>query len=179
MSEINLRSLKQEDLTSFKDAISTTVDKKDTKEEEKLTPRELSIYIEYDTPEGEKIKDNLISRIADADTRMSMTRIVSKLSAGMIFDDLPYLDRVRILALARCVTQIKDIPEWLNSWLATDDDLLFLLNQKLVEHETKFFRRDNSQSENGKTEARIRFAPSVLTVSSALDKSKKSTTGKS
>lgn len=174
MSELNLRNLKQEvkaESTSFESIIKEKVEEP---VEAKLTPRELNINIEYDTPEGKIITDTLVSRILDADTRMQMTRLVSRLSAGMLFDELPYLDRVRLLALARCFTQIKDLPAWAEEWLAVDDDLLFLLNAKLVEHETKFFRRDNSQSEEGQTKSRIRFSQTVPSTTSNPEQSKKS-----
>lgn len=149
MSELNLRNLKQE--------AQEELSKESPKIEQKLTPRNLDIVIEYDAPDGKTYKDTLVSSIVDSQGRMLMTRIVSRLASGMVFDDLPYIEKLRISALARATAQVKDPPEWFEKWVAEDDDLLFYLNEKLVEHETNFFRRNVEESEKGETKRRIRF----------------------
>lgn len=151
MSELNLRNLKQEAQEEL------SKEKESPKIEQKLTPRNLDIVVEYDAPDGKTYKDTLVSSIVDSQGRMLMTRVVSRLSSGMVFDELPFVERLRISALARATAQIKDPPEWFEKWVAEDDDLLFYLNEKLMEHETNFFRRNSEESEKGETKRRIRF----------------------
>lgn len=140
MSKLDLRVIAKEEAPSAK---------------KELTPRTLSFSISYESPDGDTFQDTLYSTIMDGDGRLTHQRVIQKLAQGMQFDNLAYAERLRIDALSRAVVQLKDAPEWVTTWIAQDDQLLADINNVLMEHESRYFRRSDSASEGNERKRRV------------------------
>lgn len=127
-----------------------------------LLPRELEFNIEFSAPDGKIYNEVLTSQIMDGDDRLTQQRVIQKLCAGVLFDNLAYAEKLRIEALSRCLTQIKDVPDFVAKWVGEDDQLLSELNRILVEHETRYFRGNARKSSEGEVEKRISITCSAL-----------------
>ena len=140
---LDLRQIKE-------DAESFTEEKKT-----QVIDRKLTLSISYDAPDGETYQDDIVSEILTSDTRLTKTRVFNRLTQGMIVSTLPQGEQLRLEALARLVTQVKDAPAWVIKWAGEDMDLLSDLNAALVEHETRYFRGNSRQGEGGEIKPRI------------------------
>lgn len=120
-----------------------------------LIPRELEFEIEFDAPDGKSYNQKLVSKIMDGDDRLTQQRVIQKLCAGVLFDNLSYAERLRIDALSRCLTQIKEAPDFISEWIGEDDQLLAEINTILVEHETRYFRGNARKGADGSAEKRV------------------------
>ena len=122
----------------------------------------MEFTIEFDAPDGKNHTQKLVSRIMDGDDRLTQQRVIQKLCAGVLFDNLAYAERLRIEALSRCLTQIKDVPEFISNWIGEDDQLLSEINRILVEHETRYFRGNARKGADGSAEKRVSITCSAL-----------------
>lgn len=120
-----------------------------------LLPRELEFDISFDAPSGESFSQKLTSKIMDGDDRLTQQRVIQKLCSGVLFDNLSYAEKLRIDAISRVLTQIKEVPDFLAQWIGEDDQLLAEINTTLVEHETRYFRGNARKSTDGKAEKRV------------------------
>jgi len=121
-----------------------------------LTPRDISIALEYQAPDGVDYSADIKSIILDGDARQAKTRILGQLTRGLNPDNLGAEDRYRTEALSRLVTQVKDAPEWLLKFAAEDLELLVYITGLLVEHETRYFRGNTTESKEGEDAGRVR-----------------------
>jgi hypothetical protein len=110
------------------------------KPEHKLTPRIISLDIEYETPTGQKKSCKLTSKVMDSAARMKYEKILATLASGYVFEQLPVEIQNRYAALARIVAQTIDTPDWLLEVCGEDLDFAYSLTLQLLEHEKRFFR---------------------------------------
>lgn len=127
-----------------------------------LMPRELEFEIQFDAPDGKSYTEKLISKIMDGDDRLTQQRVIQRLCSGVLFDNLSYAEKLRIDAISRALTQIKDVPDFIAQWVGEDDQLLAEINEILVEHETRYFRGNARKSAEGSAEKRVSITCSAL-----------------
>jgi hypothetical protein len=108
-------------------------------EETPLMPREVRFSITYSAPDGTKHAGALVSRVPNGDERMSIDRRAAVL-AGAPWAHLSQYAQARCLALALVSVQLRDMPEWVATWAAEDDDLLFALREECERHSAVWFR---------------------------------------
>jgi hypothetical protein len=120
-----------------------------------VVPRDMTFTVSYDAPDGEVYAADLHSVILDSDGRMTKTRVMNGLTRGMTATTLPEGELLRLEALARVITQIKDAPEWVLDWAGQDLEFLSELNALLVRHENAYFRGNNRKGEGGALKPRI------------------------
>jgi hypothetical protein len=108
-------------------------------EEAPLMPREVRFSITYSAPDGTKHAGALVSRVPNGDERMSIDRRAAVL-AGAPWAHLSQYAQARCLALALVSVQLRDMPEWVATWAAEDDDLLFALREECERHSAVWFR---------------------------------------
>ncbi len=128
-----------------------------------LTPRAVSIAIEYQAPNGTDYTADITSTILDGDARQAKTRVLAQLTRGLNPDTLISEDRYRYEALSRLVTQVKDAPEWLLESAGEDLELLVYVTGLLVEHETRYFRGNTNKGEEGEGAGRVRATVPAFT----------------
>lgn len=121
-----------------------------------LTPREVTISLEYQAPDGVDYSADITSAILDGDARQAKTRVLSQLTRGVNLETMTQEDRYRYEALSRLVTQVKEPPEWLLEFAAEDLELLVYVTGLLVEHETRYFRGNTYKSETAEGAGRVR-----------------------
>jgi hypothetical protein len=109
-------------------------------DQSELASRERVLVINYTSPDGEKYRHEIVSRIMDGDERLRQPIIASELSRGRPWSSLPADAQLRFSALSACSVQLKDPPAWLNKWLMEDNSLLFVIYAQLQEHESEYFR---------------------------------------
>lgn len=106
--------------------------------QEALVPREITLTIKYTAPDGQTYHEPIRSRVLSGEERLLVERRTALL-AGAPWDQLSEYARARITALALVSVQLRDIPDWLNQWLAEDDDLLFTLRGEVERHSSAWF----------------------------------------
>ena len=147
--KLDLRKLKA-------DAESAVVEvKQESEERTDVIPREVTFSLSYDAPDGEVYQDDVLSIILDSDGRLTKTRVFNGLTRGMIAGSLPESEQLKLDALARVLTQLKDPPDWVIKWAGEDMELLSHINAALVEHETRYFRGNNRKGEGGALKPRV------------------------
>jgi hypothetical protein len=111
------------------------------KVQKKLTPREITLTVEYTDLAGAAQTRVLISRVPDGDEVTEIGRRVVRF-AGVPVDNLAWDDRNRLRALARVSVQVRELTDdqmnALMTELSTDFELLMSINGGLVEHERSF-----------------------------------------
>ena len=122
-----------------------------------LVPRSVSFDISYDAPDGQIYNETLISKVLDGDGRLSKTRVFNRLTGGMVMSSLPESEQLRIDALARVMTQLERLPQWVADWIGQDNTLLGNINTILVEHESRYFRGNAQKSEDNTPKIRVRI----------------------
>ena len=130
-------------------------------DQSELASRERVLVINYTSPDGEKYRHEIVSRIMDGDDRLRQPIIASELSRGRPWSSLPADAQLRFNALAACSVQLKSPPEWLNKWLMEDNSLLFVIYAQLQEHESEYFRFNVGASETDQGDPRISVSPVV------------------
>lgn len=150
--KIDLREV-VEDARNYEEVSSSKFD---------LIPRELNFEIRFDAPDGKSYNEKLISKIMDGDDRLTQQRVIQKLCSGVLFDNLSYAEKLRIDAISRALTQIKDVPDFIAHWIGEDDQLLAEINEILVEHETRYFRGNARKSPDGSAEKRVSITCSAF-----------------
>ena len=120
-----------------------------------VVPRQLTISVTYDAPDGVTYTDDLQSVILDSDGRMTKTRVMNSLTQGMIMTSMPEGEQLRLEALARLVTQLDDAPDWVMNWAGEDLEFLSVINDALVKHENAYFRGNTRKGEGGALKPRI------------------------
>ena len=122
-----------------------------------LVPRSLSFDISYDAPDGEIYNETLISVVLDGDGRLSKARVYNRLVGGMVIASLPDSEHLRIDALARVMTQLERLPQWVADWVGQDNALLSNINGILVEHESRYFRGNAQKGKGDAPKIRVRI----------------------
>ena len=150
--KVDLRDV-VEDVRNYEEASAPKFD---------LIPRELEFELHFDAPDGKSYCEKLISKILDGDDRLTRQRVIQKLCSGVLFDNLSYPEKLRIEAISRVLTQVKDVPDFVSQWLGEDDQLLAEINEILVEHETRYFRGNARKSASGSPEKRVSITCSAL-----------------
>lgn len=109
-----------------------------------LVPREKSYSLKYTTPEGEKLRGSVTSRVLDAKGRRIYDRTLAHLAAsiGTTWGFIAMETALAIRARARVVSQLVDPPAWVLAACEHDNDLLFRIADALEVHEAAYFRRD-------------------------------------
>lgn len=124
-----------------------------------LASRERVLVLNYTSPDGEKYRHEIVSRIMDGDDRLRQPIIASELSRGRPWSSLPIDAQLRFTALSACSVQLRDPPDWLNKWLMEDNSLLFVLYAQLQDHESEYFRFNLGTSEEDSPDPRISISP--------------------
>jgi hypothetical protein len=138
-----------------------------TKQEEKLAPvqmerwelvdKELKFTVSYDAPDGNCYVTDLVSIAPDAECRMIKARAFSRLLNGLSVTQLSRDEQLRLEALARVISQVKQLPEWVEQWISCDNELLAYINSVVSEHETRYFRGNSVKGEAAQGQPRVRI----------------------
>jgi hypothetical protein len=155
MNTLNLREMKQE---AEKDEAPAVVSPKND-----LVPRSMPFTVEYDAPDGNHHKAELVSSILDGEKRNVRARLFIKLKNGLTEADLGEDESARLSALANIATQLDVLPEWVEYWCKQDNELLAYINAILMEHEYRYFRGNSAAGEDGERQPRIRVNADALT----------------
>lgn len=153
MTTLNLREMKEEAAKS---------EPAPTPLKTELVPREITFQVSYDAPDGQCYTADLTSKILDGEGRNLRTRLVIKLRNGMTVESLGNDEVARIGALANIATQLVLLPDWVEYWAKQDNELLAYINAVLLEHEYRYFRGNNTASEEGERKPRIRVVADAL-----------------
>lgn len=122
----------------------------------KFAKRVESFELKYIDDETNKEKvAQLHSKVMDYAGRQRYDRVLSDLSAGMNFDNLPFETRNRYICIARSICQLIDPPEWVLKKIGEDLELCYSIGGRLFDHENRFFR--NSPGKNSAEENKPRF----------------------
>jgi hypothetical protein len=130
-------------------------------EETPLVPREVRFTISYRAPDGVKYTGALVSRVPNGDERMSIDRRAAVL-AGAPWAHLSEYSQARCLALALVSVQLRDMPEWVATWAAEDDELLFALRGECERHSAAWFRATLGASAADPSASRVAVTSSDL-----------------
>ena len=133
-----------------------------TETEETLIPREISLTLAYSAPTGERFESVVRSRIPDGDGRMQIDRRTAIL-AGVPWSQLSEYAQARIIALATISVHLVDIPDWVNTWIQEDDDLLFTLRTEVENHSIAWFRSTMGESADNAQASRVSISTSHAT----------------
>ena len=131
---------KKVNLREAKEKASTPVQE----ESGKVTAREIEFGIEYDSPEGDVKKTKIRSKVLDGDGRLVKMRLMAQLAGGVSVDTIGAEERYRLDVLSKCVAQIE-------------------VHKVLMEHENRYFRRDDGAGDPDKRKPRISIDSSALT----------------
>lgn len=161
-SNLDLKALAEEAKSTVAEAQPENLIPPVDEERVKLTPREINFELAYDGPDGKDYTATLMSRVMDSDGRLAKARVVSSLTRGLNPDFLGQEDRFRVDALSRVSIQLIDPPTWVFDFTGQDLELLVHVNNILLEHETRYFRGNSRQSEEGEIKARVRSVVSAF-----------------
>jgi len=125
---------------------------------EEFAKRIETFNLKYTEDEGKELSTVLRSKIMDYDSRLRYDRILSELSAGMNFDNLPFETKNRYICIARAICQLIDPPEWVLNKIGEDLELCYNIGGKLIDHETRFFRYANTENKEGQGRARFQLS---------------------
>jgi|13_taG_2_1085334.scaffolds.fasta_scaffold12373_3 ubiquitin len=162
---MDLKKLKEESTKaqetkhkSVKD-LKKVEDKKQPMEEKKLefAERVKTYNIEYQG-DSKLYKANVKSKVMDSDARISFERVLSNLSAGINFTNMPMEIKNRHYSLARIVCQLVDPPEWLLQAASEDMSFCYQLGGLLVDHENHFFYNSDSEDQTLQNSTRFRIS---------------------
>lgn len=128
-------------------------------EEKKLefAERVKTYNIEYQG-DAKLYKGNVRSKVMDSDARISFERVLSNLSAGIDFKNMPNEIKNRHYSLARIVCQLIDPPEWLLQAASEDMSFCYELGGLLVDHENRFFYDSNTPDSSLQATTRFRIS---------------------
>jgi len=122
-----------------------------------LVPKELSFTLSYDAPDGNCYVADLISIAPDGECRAIKARALARLLAGLSLSQLSRDEQMRMDAIARVIAQTKGLPDWVEQWMACDNELLANLNVIIGEHETRYFRGNSLKGEGDQGQPRVRI----------------------
>ncbi len=118
--------------------------------------REDTFTVDYlDPATGEKLTGLFTGRVPDADTKTRAGRIMARLAGETRYDDMPDVFRVWAWAMATCSTQLIKKPSWFDTKAGEDDALLFAVHGRLEEHASRYFRRDDLESDSAQGQPRV------------------------
>lgn len=128
-----------------------------TKEEKKKTfaSRRESFTIKYSLDDGSEKVEKISSVILDSEKRQLMNRLIVQLAGGFNIEDLPSEEQGRITCLARIAVQIDEPSDWLVNTCGEDLEFCYHVAQKLVSHETRYFRYGNAEGQGGEVKPRF------------------------
>lgn len=132
--------------------------KKHEDEKVEFAKRIETFKLSYKQDDGKTLEATLRSKIMDYDARLRYDRVLSELSAGMSFDNLPFETKNRYVCIARAICQLVDPPEWVLMKIGEDLELCYNIGGKLVDHETRFFRNNSGEGESNKTATRFQIS---------------------
>jgi CRISPR/Cas system-associated protein Csx1 len=132
-----------------------SIAKKSKVEKPNFEKRVKNITIKYQFDDNEK-STTLTSKIMDHEARGRYERVISQLSSGMSFDNLPVEVKNRHFCMARLVCQCVEPEEWVLKTAGEDLEFLFAIAEKLLEHEARYFR--DYDGKNTSEEKRSRFS---------------------
>lgn len=150
------------DLRKVKADAETAAETTPAKSNSPVIPRDIEFTVNYNAPDGESYSADLTSRVCDGNGRTLRNRVLASLLNGLSRQAVGEDEYIRYEALARVSTQLVDMPEWMNTWVSQDDELLANINAVLMEHEYRFFRGNTPQGEGGERLARIRVDSPLL-----------------
>jgi hypothetical protein len=143
MAVLDLRQLAQE-----AEQKSSPVESK----EEQLVKRSVTFNVEYHDPDtGKVLEGQFTAQVLNADGKTKVGRILSNLAGRTKFDDMPDAWKAWADAVANCAVRLTDKPSWFDTKAGEDDQLLWAVYGRLLEHEQAFFR-SNHAAGNGETE---------------------------
>lgn len=162
---MDLKKLKEENIKSKETKHKSVKDLKNIPESEtpleekklEFAERVKTFSVEYVSDQGKTLSANIKSKVMDSDARVSFERVLSNLSAGINFVNMPVEIKNRHFSLARIVCQLVDPPEWLLQAAAEDMSFCYELGGVLVDHENRFFYNYNTEDQalSGATRFRI------------------------
>ena len=132
-----------------------------------LIPREITLTLSYSSPTGEQFESVVRSRVPDGDGRMQIDRRTAVL-AGVPWGQLSEYAQLRIIALATVSVHLVDIPDWVNTWVQEDDDLLFTLRTEVENHSYAWFRPNMGESADDTSKKRISVSASHPTADTSV-----------
>lgn len=133
-----------------------------------LTPREASLPITYHAPDGATYTDVLRLRILTYDGHAGVARMEADMAAGRPFESMSAGRRGWISKMALVTHYLVEIPVWLNTWLAEDQELLQAIFENCQAHNYIFFRPDPAQGEGASQRSRVVVDSPLVTQASAL-----------
>ena len=145
---------KQEEKIDIREVESSVEQKIDELKVKNFASRIESFDISYQVDDKIK-KASLQSKIMDATARSKYDMILAELSSGMIFDNLPLETKNRYICLARLVCQVVKTPDWVVEKASEDLDFCYALGGKLVDHEARYFRYNDSKDNENKVAPRF------------------------
>lgn len=132
-----------------------------------LIPREISLTLSYSSPTGEQFESVVRSRVPDGDGRMQIDRRTAVL-AGVPWSQLSEYAQLRIIALATLSVHLVNIPDWVNTWVQEDDELLFTLRTEVENHSYAWFRSNMGESADDTSKKRISVSASHPTADTSV-----------
>lgn len=155
MKEQN-KSAQETKTKSIKD-LKKVPEKEAPPEVKSFTERIKTFNIEYQH-ELKMLNANVQSKVMDSDARNTFERVLSNLSAGINFQNLPPEIKNRHYCLARIICQLVEPPEWLLQAAAEDMGFCYELGGLLVDHENRFFLHDNPEDPSLQAKPRFRIS---------------------
>ena len=126
----------------------------DHKKKAFATRRE-SFNITYQLDNGSEKKESITSVVLDSTGRQMMNRIIVNLAGGVKIESLPAEEQGRISCLARIATQIEEPSDWLINTCGEDLDFCYYIAERLVDHETRYFRNNSGEGQGGEVKPRF------------------------
>lgn len=118
--------------------------------------RRIKFPIEYTDLDNDKVlRAVLVSSIMDSGARLKYDQTIMALTAGFEYDSFPNVQKTRFQCLARIICQLEDAEPWVLEKAGEDLDFCYAVASKLVEHENRYFRYDNSQDRSKATKSRF------------------------
>jgi hypothetical protein len=134
--------------------------------QEKLVPREETIFIKYTDPDGVIHEAAIVSRIMTGQDKTLCDLTAVNLAGGHKIDNLPSAVQMRYVAMARLEVQLRPCPNWLSKWASEDDVLLLRVFEKLEAHNLRYFRRDIGTGDPAKVDGWLSVNTATHSVSS-------------
>lgn len=126
--------------------------------ETSFVSREEIFRLVYTDPNGRRHETGLISRIMSGDERHVVGRMCSLMANGIPFDNLPSSVQARFYALSVISVQARDLPQWVETWVKEDAELLDAVFVALEGHETRYFRGDSEKGEGQERSSRVEIS---------------------
>ena len=124
-----------------------------------LVPREETFRLVYKDPNGNQHEAGIVSRIMSGDERHVVGRMCALMSNGIPFDHLPSAVQARFYALSVVSVQARDLPQWVETWVKEDAELLDALFVALEGHENRYFRGEFGESAAEAGGSRVEISP--------------------